>query len=219
MNSRHTLHPNILIIFFVVAGTILLSIDRTTQLPLLRLWSSRLYGWVLLLAAFGLLLGIVNVIGVHLRRIQQGKKEWLLSVVLLAAFSLILVIGLTDSSGILNPLIIWSFDNVIAPLQATLFALLAFFLAAAAYRHLRVNRIGGVWILVGALLMLLLQMPMARIIWQPQPDLLQLSLSQLQGTLYWLIQEPIMAALRGMLLGSSIALLVVTLHFLVGSNR
>ena len=98
------------------------------------------------------------------------------------------------------------FDAIIAPGQASLFALLVFFMAAAAFRHLRLDRPGGAWMLAGALLVLLAQWPLLAQ-WLPPA---------FAGVTFWLLDGPVMAALRGLLLGSGIALLVIGLRLLLG---
>ena len=60
--------------------------------------------------------------------------------------------------------------------------------------------------LVGTLIVLLAQWPLATQ-WLPP--------AYAQAT-FWLVDAPVMAALRGVLLGSGIALLVVGLRLLVG---
>ena len=94
------------------------------------------------------------------------------------------------ASGLLSPfgassLTEWLFDAIIAPGQATLFALLAFFMIAAAYRLLRGpqrRRLDA----TGALLMLTAQAPAAGVWMSP-------GLTRFAG---WTLDVPVMATLR-----------------------
>jgi hypothetical protein len=162
-----------------------------------------------LLAGFALLLGVANVFLVHLRRIYTGQPGWTASMGLLVALFAVFVAGLVDPRGAASPLVEWLFDSIIAPGQATLFALLAFFMAAAAYRYLRIGRTGGAWMLAGTLLMLVAQLPVAA---SSLPDSFKLWMD-------WLLMQPVMAVMRGALLGSGLALLIVGLRFLLGRNE
>ncbi|HRJ41662.1 MAG: hypothetical protein KJZ86_25680 [Caldilineaceae bacterium] len=182
-----------LLLVALVAGLVLA--DRFGLSPLTRPLTNLFYTWALLLSAFTLLLGVATALWAHLERIQRGENEWPLSLLLLAAFALTLVAGLSLPGGATGPLMEWAFDAIIAPGQATLFALTGFFIVAAAYRFLRLNRPGGLWILAGALLTLLVQTPLTQ---QALPDLLV-------GFADWLLVGPVMAAMRGALLGGALA--------------
>ena len=93
MFSQRSPWPNriALLIVALVAGIVLA--DRFGISPLTRPAANLLYGWALLLSAFTLVLGVANVLWVHLERIQQGSAEWPLSLLLVVAFVLVLVAG------------------------------------------------------------------------------------------------------------------------------
>lgn len=205
MNSERSFQANYSIVAIFLFCLLVIGTDRTGQFPVLRPITTTLYRWVLLLSAFGLILGVINIMWVHLRRVQLGQQEWVHSLVLLVMLVAVLVIGLIDTRGTLSPLVEWVFNNIIAPLQSALFAITAFFLAAAAYRFLRVGRNGSMWILIGALLMLLIQMPASS----------TLLTTTSQDAFYWVLDRPIMAALRGVILGSSLSLFVIMLRFIL----
>ena len=169
--------------------------------------ASTLYGWALLLGAFALLLGIVNALWFHLLRVQRGQREWLLSLLLLIVFALVFGAGVTPPDGSAGPLAEWVFDAILAPGQATLYALTGFFLLSAAYHYLRIDRPGGLWILAGALLMLMVQTPFGY----------QLLPSALIDLLDWLLNWPVMAAMRGVLLGSALAVMIIGLRLITKS--
>lgn len=205
LSSQRPARPNYFAILVLIATMVVLGVDRMGMLPPLRTLATRLYIWAVVLAAVALLLGVLNVTWVHLRRILIGGADWWQSLALVVALLVVFVTGLVNPAGIYSPLVEWLFDSVIAPGQATLFALLAFFMAGAAYRFLRIGRPGGVWMLAGAALVLLVQIPAAN-------ALLPAELSVLAG---WVVDVPGMAALRGVLLGSSFALLAVAFRFLL----
>lgn len=171
--------------------------------------AATLYGWALLLGGFALLLGITNAIWYHLVRVQRGQREWVFSLLLLIVFALVFGAGVSSPGGSVAPLAEWVFDAVIAPGQATLYALTGFFLLSAAYRYLRFNRPGGLWILAGALLMLLVQTPF---FYQQLP-------AALVELLDWLLNWPVMAAMRGVLLGGALGVLFISLRLIVNSAK
>jgi hypothetical protein len=166
------------------------------------------YEWGLLLSAFALLLGTINVAWVHVRHVLAGNPGWPQSLLLVVALAVVLVTGLFSTTGVRSPLVELLFDAIIAPGQATLFALLAFFMAAAAYRYLRIGRPGGVWLLAGVLLVFAVQMPIANAVLP----------SAIANLVNWVVDVPAMSALRGALLGSSFALVIVAIRFLLKSR-
>lgn len=204
--SERTNFPGYLTILITLGCFILIGLDRTGQVTVLRPLTTQLYQWVIVLSAVGILLGIINLIWIHVRRIQTGQSDWSLSLALLAALLIVFAAGVVDSEGAKGLMVEWFFDTLIAPLQAALFALLAFFLAAAAYRFLRINRTGGTWMLMGTLVMFGTQLPISQ----------ELFGIQLQPSVNWLLDQPVMAAMRGALLGSSLAILVIGLRFMTG---
>ncbi len=193
----------------VVASFIVIVLDRAQVFgDNLRATTSLLYSWTVILGAFALLLGAFNVAWVHLRQVQGGANGWGNSLALLAAFFTVLVAGLLNPAGTSSPMVEWLFTNLIAPGQAALFAVLVFFMAAAAYRMLRVSEPGGVWLLAGALLMLVSQLPAGAGI---VPD------AMVDATA-WLLDAPVMAALRGVVLGMSLAAVLVGLRTILGRS-
>ncbi|RIK40186.1 MAG: hypothetical protein DCC55_15825 [Chloroflexi bacterium] len=192
---------------FVAACFVIILLERTGVAPQLRPLTSALYSWTVLLAAFALLLGVANVALVHFRRIYTGQRDWVGSLALLVALFAILLTGLFDTRGMTAPAVDWFFDAIIAPGQATIFALLAFFMAAAAYRYLRIGRRGGAWMLAGALVIFVAQLPI-------------FALPPAAQTVFnWLLSQPISATFRGVLLGSSLALIVIAVRFLLGRTE
>ena len=163
----------------VASCFVVIVLDRAGLAPQLRPLTTALYSWTILLAAFALVLGVVNVALVHLRRIYAGQREWLGSLVLLVTLLAVLLAGLLDSAGATNPFVEWVFDAVIAPGQATLYAMLALFMATAAFRYLRMGRAAGAWMLIGVLIMMLAQLPILAL-----P-------ATLQGALNWLVLQPV----------------------------
>jgi hypothetical protein len=205
MLPARALRPNIFVFLIVVGVLLLLGIDRFVEVALLRPVARMVYEWGILLSAFALLLGAANVAWVHVRRVVAGDAGWLQSLLLVVALTVVLATGLFSTSGVRSRMVELLFDAIIAPGQATLFALLAFFMAAAAYRYLRIGRVGGVWLLAGALLVFAVQMPLANSAMPPAI-----------GTLVnWVVDVPAMSALRGALLGSAFALVIVAIRFLL----
>src|SRR5215207_8035950 len=196
-SPRQRSSANLLLTLLILVALAVLIVDRIGIAPALSAALSVGYQWLMLLAGVALLIGTANVLAMHLWRVQTGQRDWVLSLILVAVMLAVFVAGVVNPAGANGPLLNWVFDALVAPSQAALFSLLVFFMAAAAYRYLRVSRQGGAWLLAGALIVLLAQWPLATQ-WLPP--------AYAQAT-FWLVDAPVMAALRGVLLGSGIALL------------
>ena len=94
---------------------VLIYLDRFAQSPSIHALTLWLYETVVVLGSVALLLGIVNVVSIHVRRIRMGEREWSLSVLLVLALVGTLVAGLVDSTGIFSPIVNWLFERLIAP--------------------------------------------------------------------------------------------------------
>lgn len=211
MQQRASTRTNRLFILLFLIALIFVGVTRLDGVPMAILLREIGFEWIIILAGIALLLGVVNVIWLHIRRILMGERDWMLSLALLAVLTAVVGTGLLNPAGMVSPLLEWIFDALIAPGQAALYAMLVFFMAAAAFRYLRVGRRGGTWMLLGFLIVLLVQTPF---------DAAALGLSETMDRLAdaarWFLDAPVMAALRSVLLGSALALLVTGCRFLLG---
>jgi len=190
----------------MIACFVVILIDRIGVLPGLHPFALALYEWAVILGGVAILLGVVNVLWVHLRRIQHGEADWWQSLVLVVVLLAVLLAGIVNPDGDRSPLLEWVYDAVIAPGYAALFALIVFFLGAALFHRVRVGRPGGGWVLVGLLLMLMVQTPAARTLLSPT----------VAASIGWLSNVPVTATLRGALLGVGLALVMIALRALFG---
>lgn len=167
-----------------------------------------LINWVVIMAAFALILGFLNVVSFHLRKIIQRQEGWLYSIALLMVAGTVLFGGLTSVQGYRAPLVRTVFDYVQTPLQASIFSLLAFYIASAGYRALRVRNFESFLLVVACLVVLVGQAPLARYVWEQLPALKD-----------WVIGVPSTAGARGILIGVALGSLATGVRVLVGFDR
>ncbi len=158
-----------------------------------------------IVVAFALLLGLVNVLIVHLRRIVQREEGWVYSIGLLAIAVVVLVAGIRGPD---SRLIRWIFDNVQLPLQAATFSLLAFFVATAAYRGFRLRRPESLAFMLAAILVLLGQVPVGRYLSDVVP-----------AAKDWLLAVPSTAGARGIIIGVALGTIATGVRVLTGLDR
>jgi hypothetical protein len=127
--------------------------------------------WFDILAAIAFILGGGNLLKIHLKKVSDHKAGWAYSVVTLVAFLATLIIGL-GKIGV-NPAeqfpdyawsgsyrevggpFWWLYEFAFKPLTATMFAMLAFYVASAAFRAFRAKNIEAILLLGTAFIILL----------------------------------------------------------------
>jgi hypothetical protein len=165
--------------------------------------------WVTVVVAVALILGIVNVLQRHARRVVERGRGWIESLALVASMLVVIGFGIAPSSaGPSDPTVRWIFDYVYTPLNATIFSLLAFFVVSAAYRAFRVATWEAFVMLAVAVLVLIGQAPVLASIWQGFPLLKD-----------WLLQYPMTAAMRAIVIGVSVGAIATSLRVIAGVDR
>jgi hypothetical protein len=171
--------------------------------PLLDALGAAFRAWAIILTAFAMLLGAFNVLTVHLRRvIRRDESGAGYSLIVLISAILVAVIGLV--AGLASAQMIWIFENIYLPIQSGLYALLAFFLATAAFRALRARNFETLLMLVAAVIVFIGQTPL---------------LNLLGSAKEWILRVPAEAGIRGILIGVALGSIATALRLLVGLDR
>jgi len=162
--------------------------------------------WGVILAAFALLLGFLNLLAVHYRRIRRGQGV-LFSLALIV--SALVTLGLWVGSLIQGDttFLVGVFNLIIAPAQSALGALLAFVLAIAGFRALRQRRSLGMLLFVLTAIVVALTQPATLF-------------REVLGPIRTAVIDPITTGgIRGLLLGVAIGSLAVGIRILVGVDK
>jgi len=166
--------------------------------------------WATFLAAVALLLGVVNLFSVHISRLMF--KQNIYSGVLAISLLVTIALGVTDGMGITDGTVDFVFKWIQAPLEAALASLLAFFLLFTGVRLLKERRtIWSVLFLITAVTLLLLAALSALL-----PPSIQSVLTTIEGLIQGLF---VMAAVRGVLIGVALAVVMLSLRVLIGVER
>ncbi|GMQ78082.1 MAG: hypothetical protein BMS9Abin02_0579 [Anaerolineae bacterium] len=165
-----------------------------------------LTGWASLLAAVALLLGILNLLTIHSRRVLQGNFY---SLVLLFGMAAVIALGITDGLGLTGNGVQTIFELVQAPLEAAMASLLAFFLIFSGYRMLQRKR--SWWSLLFVVTVII--MFLAR---TPLPEVLSNLFTKVGDIVSEVVINP---GIRGILIGVSLGIIAVSIRILTGSER
>ena len=113
------------------------------------------YGIVL--QAFALGLGAVNLFRVHGRRIteRRGGNEWLFSGWLLLMMIVFIIFGLWRGQYDTDPTYSWLYNAIYLPLGSTMYSSLAFYMAYGAYKVLRARNFEAALLFITAVLVII----------------------------------------------------------------
>jgi hypothetical protein len=163
--------------------------------------------WIRAMSPFGMLLGVISLCMMHTAKIRRKAPKWQYSFFFFAGFIITALagfIGGTQKGG----LYMWLFENMQMPMSATMFALLAFYMASAAYKAFRARSAEATVLLVAAIVVMLAQVPLGVKISKYLPDISQ-----------WILDVPNLASKRGILLGVGLGSVATTLKILLGIER
>jgi hypothetical protein len=181
------------------------------DLEVLRGVRTMVLQWAVILAAAALLLGVVNLLAVHLSKIGAQQKGWPYSAVLVGALGVTLLVGLFFGEE--SPLVLSVFQYIQQPVESTLAGLLAISLTLGVVRLLSRRRDLRTYVfLVTAFIVLLGTGP-----WLIASNG---GLHQLMGEARaWLSQVWAAGAARGLLLGVALGATATGLRILLAADR
>jgi hypothetical protein len=181
--------------------------------------------WRIIVIAFTYILAVNSLVRVHRGKIRRRKPGWGFSYVTLISLALTAIIGVvggcyqptrittilferfnlqTEQDTIL--MVIYTYLQI--PMGATMFSLLAFFIASAAFRAFKARNLTAVLLLITAFVVMLGRVPVGSLISKKMPDIVE-----------WILNYPNMSAQRGILIGVGLGMIATALKIILGIER
>ncbi len=200
----------IITVVAIAVGVVVLLGYFLSTIPTLAALRTIFVGWAVILAAVATLVGIVNLLSVHINRVNDGEKGYGYSLVFLTFFLLTLVLGLARIfTG--TDFLPQAVSAVQMPVEASLMAILTVVLAFAAIRLLRRRRtFFSIVFFISALVFLTLGSGLFSSLLPGIPAL---------QTLVGALNRLPVAGARGILLGVALGSLATGLRILMGADR
>jgi hypothetical protein len=171
---------------------------------------------VIIVLAFSYFLGGANLLRINFDVIYRRQPGWQYKIVLIAAMLATVAIGALEGRGFLDPGMRskWIYDNLYSPMQSTMFSLLAFFIASAAFRAFRIRTLEAGLLAVAALIVMLGRVPLGNVAtsWLPEAW-------RLQPIQEWIMEVPQNAAKRAILIGAALGVMATGLRVILGIER
>jgi hypothetical protein len=174
--------------------------------------------FVSIITAFAIWLGALNLMKVSGLSVQRREKGWPYAAVIVASFLVTVVVGFFFSHGerFQEPgtAFDWIYQNVYNPLSSTMFALLAFYVASAAYRAFRARNMEATLLLVAGVLVMLGRVPLGDQLSGFLPEQYRLS-----AVANWIMQVPNLAGQRAIMIGIALGTAATSLRLILGIER
>jgi hypothetical protein len=172
--------------------------------------------WTIIIGIFTLVVGIGSLVNLHYDRVSKQKENWPYSIVTLSALLFMTLLGLFSPDAIQNPkgLFMKMYFFVLSPVQATMFALLAFFIASAAYRAFRAKTLLATLLLLSAAVVMLGRVPIGDMLTGWLPEGLRFS-----DIAKYILDYPNTAAKRAIYIGVGLGIAATALKIILGIER
>jgi len=173
----------------------------------------RLLVWFAIVSGFTMLLGVDSLFRSHLKRVVRGRDGRWHSLALLLSLVVTLTVGIIGFVKFGSPFHMQSpfmfvYTYGIVPLQGTMFALLAFYIASASYRAFRARNTVATLLLISAVIVMLGRVPIGAAISQFFPVAQE-----------WIMDIPQLAAKRGIQIGAALGAVSMSLRIMLGIER
>jgi hypothetical protein len=164
--------------------------------------------WLQIIGVFSIFLGIISLVSQHVMKIRRRNRQWQYSFITLGGLIIMVAAGLfppLQERGAYE----WLYDHVLNPISATMFSLLAFFIASAAFRAFRARSAIATILLLAAVFVMLGRVPLGD----------RLSHGFFPAVANWLLNVPNVAAKRAILIGVGLGEASMALRVMLGIER
>jgi hypothetical protein len=170
--------------------------------------------WDRIIAGFAVFIGAYSLFHLHWTRIKRRVEGWGYSVFVYFGAMITITFGLINGGKFFwndkqaNTMFDWLYYYIQVPAGATIFSILAFFIASAAYRTFRARTNESTMLLIAAIIVMLGRVPIGNYISAYIPVIAD-----------WIMAVPNLAAKRGILLGVSLGAIATSLKIIFGIER
>jgi hypothetical protein len=178
--------------------------------PAIRTGYDKIQQWVIIVVAFTYVLGMANVLSLNVKQIQKRSRDWPYKVALVAGILVTMAVGFSEGTHYLDDgtKFSWIYNNLYSAMSSTMFSLLAFFIASAAFRAFRVRTVEALLLAVAAFILMLGRVPIGSLIHPALPQVAD-----------WLMEVPQNAAKRGILMGAALGVMATGFRIILGIER
>ena len=188
--------------------------------------------WTMIIVAGSLIIGIFSLIKHHWNKIKNKKENWKYSIITICSMAFMVLFGMSkefkglyellfseyllkilESKGLFHgmdqgSLFDYTFKNIMTPLESTMFALLAFYIASASFRAFKTRTVEATLLLISAVIVMLGRVPIGYAISDILPKLST-----------WILEFPNTAAKRAILIGIGLGMCSTAVKIIMGIEK
>ena len=164
--------------------------------------------WLRIILGFAMILGIASLCHVHYAKIRIRAAGWGYSLVVYLSMLATVAVGLWSSGQEEGTGFGWIYTYALLALQGTMFSMLGFFVASAAFRAFRARSKEAAVLLVAALIVMFGRVPLG--------EYLIPAAGPLAG---WILNVLNTAARRGIIIGISLGGIATSIKIIFGIER
>ena len=178
--------------------------------PAIRTTYDDIQQWVIIVVAFTYVLGMANLMRINVEQVLRRSQDWVYKLVLVLSLLATMAVGFSEGTHYLDDgtKFSWIYKWCYSAMSATMFALLAFFIASAAFRAFRVRTVEALLLAVAAFILMLGRVPIGTLIHPYLPIAAD-----------WLMEIPQNAAKRGILMGAALGVMATGFRVILGIER
>jgi hypothetical protein len=168
--------------------------------------------WLQIIGGFALVLGVSSLFHQHAVKIRRQEAGWGYSLVLYGGMLVTIAAGAMawgkeSLDGTMTGFG-WVYSFMMVPLQGTMFAILAFFIASAAYRSFRARSREAAVLLVAAVIVMMGRVPLGEYLLPVSGDVSQ-----------WILNVLNASVRRAILIGVSLGAIALSFKIIFGVER
>ena len=181
--------------------------------------SEQLFAYLTAMLTAAFAIGMINLTRVHWINIKRKRATWKFSVILIASLYGMAIVSLISSPfaldpqaavipqgviNLFNPVFDFLYFKVLVTINSSIFSLLAFFIASAAYRAFKARSLESTILLLAGLLVVIGQAPVADVAWPGFAVIRD-----------WILAYPNTAGQRGILIGAALGILAFSVRRMI----
>jgi uncharacterized membrane protein len=208
------------ILAFLAGIVMVISFFFNPERSFLGRLESEVLVWVTIVGGFTLLLGGVSITRINWHNVKRRKEGWIYNLfTLISVFVMAVpaILGTWIDSPLLGrdkgSIYDWLFYYADYPMMATMFAMLAFYIASAAYRAFRARNPEATLLLLTATLVMLWRIPMGEAFLRLFSDSLPEYINM------FVMKGANLAVQRGILIGAALGAASMSLRIMLGIER
>jgi hypothetical protein len=177
-------------------------------------WIHDSYGaiqtWAIVVVGCTYVLGVANLLRINVRQAQRREGDWIYKIVLIVGLLVTMGVGFAEGNHYsdVTSKFQWIYRTFYSPMTSTMFALLAFFIASAAFRAFRIRSPEALLLAIAAFILMLGRVPLGNAISHYIPDAAD-----------WLMEIPQNAAKRGILIGAALGVMATGIRVILGLEK